>query len=187
MKKIVLTFGLIGGAILSATMLATLPFHDQIGFDKGAMTIGYTSMVIAFLLIFFGVRSYRDNVAGGSVRFGRAFGVGMLIGLVASACYVATWEVIYYKLAPDYLVKYQEHMIEKARASGASQAELAQKQADMEKFAALYENPVINATLTFGEPLPVALIVALVTAGVVSRKRREANGGTVVAGARAST
>ena len=57
----------------------------------------------------------------------------------------------------------------------------------MEKFAALYENPVINATLTFGEPLPVALIVALVTAGVVSRKRREANGGTVVAGARAST
>ena len=187
MKKIVLTFGLIGGAILSAVMLGTLPFKEQIGFDTGAMTIGYTSMVIAFLLIFFGVRSYRDNVGGGSVRFGRAFGVGMLIGLVASACYVATWEVIYYKLAPDYLAKYQEHMIEKARASGASQAELAQKQAEMEKYAALYDNPVINAAMTLAEPLPVALIVSLVTAGVLSRKRREPSGGAVVAGARAST
>ena len=43
------------------------------------MVIGYTTMVIAFLLIFFGVRSYRDNVAGGTVRFGRAFAVGALI------------------------------------------------------------------------------------------------------------
>ena len=51
---------------------------DAIGFDRGEI-IGYTSMVLAFLLIFFGVRSYRDNVAGGTVRFGRAFAVGALI------------------------------------------------------------------------------------------------------------
>ena len=72
MKKTVLTFGLISGAILSAMMLATLPFLDRIGFDRGEI-IGYTSMVVAFLLIFFGVRSYRDNVAGGTVGFGRAW------------------------------------------------------------------------------------------------------------------
>ena len=35
MKKIVLTFGLIAGAILSTMMLITLPFMDKIGFDKG--------------------------------------------------------------------------------------------------------------------------------------------------------
>ena len=45
-------------------------------------------MVLAFLLIFFGVRSYRDNVAGGRVRFGRAFAVGASIAAVASVCYV---------------------------------------------------------------------------------------------------
>ena len=67
------------------------------------MIIGYTTMVLAFLLIFFGVRSYRDNVAGGTVRFGRAFAVGALIAVVASLCYVATWEVIYYKFAPDFV------------------------------------------------------------------------------------
>jgi hypothetical protein len=104
MKKTVLTFGLISGAILSVTMLVTLPFQDAIGFDRGAI-IGYTSMVVAFLLIYFGVRSYRDNVTGGSVSFGRAFAVGALIATVASVCYVATWEVIYFKLAPDFMAK----------------------------------------------------------------------------------
>src|SRR5688500_19890895 len=98
MQKTVLTFGLIAGAILSVMMLATLPFMDAIGFDRGEV-IGYTTMVLAFLLIFFGVRSYRDNVAGGSVSFGRALAVGSLIAVVASVCYVVTWQIIYYKLA----------------------------------------------------------------------------------------
>jgi hypothetical protein len=117
MKKIALTFGLIAGAILSAMMLLSLPLHDAIGFDYGEI-IGYSTMVLAFLLIYFGVRSYRDNVAGGKVGFGRAFAVGSLIAVVASVCYVATWEVIYYKLDPDFVTKYQEHMIAKAQADG---------------------------------------------------------------------
>src|SRR5262245_56239602 len=121
MKRTVWTFGLISGAILSVMMLIALPFHDAIGFDRG-MVIGYTTMVLAFLLIYFGVRSYRDNVAKGRLSFGRALAVGTLITAVASSCYVATWEVIYYRLAPDYLAKYQAHVIEKARASGESQA-----------------------------------------------------------------
>ena len=94
MKKIVLIYGLIAGAILAGTFLVSLQFHDAIGFDRG-MIVGYTSMVLASLLIFFGVRSYRDNVAGGSVSFGRAAKVGALIALLGSACYVGTWEVIY--------------------------------------------------------------------------------------------
>src|SRR5881628_1481672 len=106
MKKIVLTFGLIAGAILSATMVLALPFKDAIGYDRGEI-LGYTSMVVAFLLVFFGVRSFRDNVAGGTVRFGRAFAVGALIAVVASLCYVATWEVSYFTFASDYLTKYQ--------------------------------------------------------------------------------
>jgi len=77
-------------------------------------------MVVAFLLIFFGVRSYRDNVAGGTVGFGRAFAVAALISLVASICYVATWEVIYWKLAPDFGTKYQAHLLDKVRKNGES-------------------------------------------------------------------
>jgi len=38
-------------------------------------------MVVAFLMVFFGVRSYRDNVAGGSVTFGHAFAVGLAVAI----------------------------------------------------------------------------------------------------------
>jgi hypothetical protein len=171
MKKIVLTFGLIAGAILSAMMLLTLPFHDALGFDR-SLVLGYTSMVLAFLLVFFGVRSYRDNIAGGTVSFGRALAVGALIALVGSLCYVATWEVAYHTFASDYLTKYQAHMLDKARAEGASDEAIATQKAEMEKFAVMYENPAINVALTLVEPLPVGLIFALVSAGVVSRRKK---------------
>jgi hypothetical protein len=171
MKKIVLTFGLICGAMLSAMMLLTAPFLDQIGFDKGEI-IGYTSMVLAFLMVYFGVRSYRDNVAGGSVGFGRAFLVGLLITFVGSACYVATWQLVYYKLAPDFVEKYTAHTMEKARKSGASEAQLAAQKKEMAEFVAFYKNPLFNIAMTFLEPLPVGLLFTLVSAGVLSRKRR---------------
>ncbi len=68
MKKIVLKFGLISGAIMAALMFVTMPFADKIGLDKG-MIVGFTSMILAFLLIFFGVRSYRENVSNGEISF----------------------------------------------------------------------------------------------------------------------
>jgi hypothetical protein len=173
MKKTVLTFGLAAGAFLSAVMLATIPFHDAIGWDR-SMFVGYTTMVLAFLMIFFGVRAYRDKVGGGTVRFGRGLAVGVLIGAVASLCYVATWEVLYFTVASDYIVKYQAHMLDKARANGESDDAIAQKKVEMEKFATLYNNPAINAGMTFLEPMPVALIVAFVSAGVLSRRRKVA-------------
>jgi hypothetical protein len=171
MRKIVLTFGLIAGAILSAMMLITLQFQEQIGFDRSAL-IGYTTMVLAFLMVFFGVRSYRDNVAGGHVSFGRAFKVGLLITAVASVCYVATWEVIYYKFAPDFGDKYAAYSMEKAKAGGATEAQLAKQAEEMAKFKEMYRNPLINIAFTFLEPLPVGLFFTLMTAAVLSRKRR---------------
>jgi hypothetical protein len=173
MRKIVLTFGLIAGAILSAMMLLTLPFLDRIGFDQGEI-IGYTTMVLAFLMVFFGVRSYRDHVAGGSVTFGRALTVGLLITAVASACYVATWELVYYKLAPDFGEKYAAYSLEKTRQSGASEAEIAREVERMAKFQEMYRNPLVNIGITFLEPLPVGIVFTLVTAGVLSRRRRAA-------------
>jgi len=171
MRKIVLTFGLIAGAILSAMMLLTVPFMDQIGFDKGAI-VGYTTMVLAFLMVFVGVKSYRDNVAGGSVTFGRALKVGLMITAVASICYVATWQVIYYRFTPDFVDKYAAYSVEKARKSGATDAQLAETTKKMAEYSELYKNPLVNVAITFLEPLPVGIVFTLVAAGVLSRKRR---------------
>lgn len=169
MKRIVWTFGLLAGGVLAAMMALTMPFMDSIGADKGEI-IGYTTMVVAFLMVYFGIRSYRDNVRSGEISFGHGFRVGILIALIASACYVVTWEVIYYTAAPDFAGKYAATELEKARAAGATEAELAAKQAEMEKFAQMYRNPLFNVGITFLEVFPVGLVMTLVSAGILSRR-----------------
>jgi hypothetical protein len=169
-KRIVLTFGLVSGALLSGMMLVSVPFMDRIGFDKGEV-IGYTTMVLAFIMVFFGVRSYRDTVLDGTIGFGRAFQVGILITLISCVCYVATWQVIYYKMAPDFVEKYTAHVLDKARASGATDQQLAVQRAQMTKFMELYKNPLVNVAITFVEPFPVGLVITIVCAGILRRKR----------------
>ena len=103
--------------------------------------------------------------------------VGALIVVIASACYVATWELIYFKLAPDYPARFQAYSVERVRASGDSPEEIERKVAEIEKFAEMYRNPAINAAITFIEPLPVGLVIALVSAGILSRGAVAGTGG----------
>ncbi len=170
MQRIVLTFGLIAGAVLAVMMLLTIPFQEKIGFDKG-MIIGYTTMVLAFLMVWFGVREYREQVGGGTVGFGRAFAVGISIVGVASVCYVITWQLIYHQIAPDFMDKYIAWTLDQARASGATEAAVATQAAEMAEFQEMYKNPLVNIAFTLLEPLPVGLLATLVSAGVLSRKR----------------
>jgi hypothetical protein len=172
MTLIVLIFGLLAGLLLSLMMVLNMAIIDRIGFDS-AEVLGYTSMVLAFLLVYFGIRTYRDSVLGGIITFWRALRVGLAITAIASVCYVATWQLVYYKLSPDFVDKYSAHVLEKARASGASQAELDRQVSEMARFRELYRNPLINAAITFIEPFPVGLVITLVSAGVLARRRRQ--------------
>jgi hypothetical protein len=169
MKKTILTFGLISGAISSLVMVAILPFKDRIGFDRGPV-IGYTSIVLSFLLVFFGIRSYRDNIGNGQITFLRAFAVGISITLISCVCYVITWEVIYYNFLPDFWDKYGGHLVEKLRASGASSAAVQAKLQQVARYKELYKNPLLNAVLTFIEPFPIGFVITLISALVLRRK-----------------
>jgi len=169
MKKIVLTFGLISGALMEAMMFGILSFVDKIGFDR-AVIVGYTTIVLAFMLVFFGIRSYRENVGNGHVSFGRAFAVGILITVIASVFYVAAWEIIYFKYMPDFADKYASHEIEKEKAAGATQQAIDAKVKEMKELKANLDNPFINAAFTFTEPFPVGLIITLISAAILRKK-----------------
>ena len=92
MKRTVLVFGIISGVVSSLMMFLTVPLINRgtINFDNGEV-IGYTAIFLSFLLVFFGIRSYREN-HGGTISFGRAFAVGILITLISCVFYVASWE-----------------------------------------------------------------------------------------------
>lgn len=166
MKKTVLRYGLISGAIGAALMLAHVPFMDG---GTGALVLGYTGIVLSALLIFFGVRSYRENVGHGKLSFGRGLAVGILIALLSSACYVAAWEVVYFS-SPGIANHIFDGQIEALKAKGTPQAEIDAATVELEAFKKLYANPFVNIAFTFLEPFPVGVLVTLISAVVLRRK-----------------
>ena len=174
MKKTVLTFGLISGAILAAMMWATLPFIDRIGPDRG-MVIGYTTMVLSFMLVFFGIRSYRENLGGGTISFGRAFAVGILIVLISSVLYVISWEIMYFGV-PGFAEKFNAMFIAQAQKKGGTPEQIQAAIKEVKDMMSMLQNPFINAAFTIIEPLPVGLIVTLVSA-LILRKKSTAQSG----------
>jgi Protein of unknown function (DUF4199) len=172
MKRTVLTFGLISGAVSSVMMLGTVPFMHRIGFDHG-LVVGYTAIVLSFLLVFFGIRSYREQ-AGGAITFGRAFTVGILITLISCVFYVATWELIYFKLQPEFMDKWEAYAVEKVRADGGTPEAVEATRRQMRSFKVAYDNPLTNAAYTFIEPFPVGLLVTVISAAALRRKPRTA-------------
>jgi len=168
MRKTVLVFGLLSGAVSSAMMVITIPFAHRLG-NGASEVLGYTTIVASFLLVYFGVRSYRDRAAGGSLTFGRAFTVGLLITLISCAAYVATWELLYVNVYPDFVDQYAARTVERARTSGASQQEIDATTRKMEDFKRMYRNPALNVAMTFMEPFPIGLAVTLISAAILHR------------------
>lgn len=171
MKRIVLRFGLVSGAILLtlSAILMPLCMNGTIDFDQSEL-IGYSAMVLSFLMVFFGIRSYRDTVAGGAIGFGKAFQVGLLISLVTCAIYVVAWEIAYFNFFPDFLDQYSAHVLDKMRAEGESAAAIRKMEEEMAFMAKYYDNPLFNSAITFMEVFPVGLIVSLVSAAILRRK-----------------
>ena len=169
MKKTVLTFGFIAGLIISVLMGGSLLLADKIG-SGHSMLLGYTIMVASFLLIYFGIRSYRDNELAGQISFGRAFTCGILITLITTICYVAMWEVLYLNFMPHFMDGYFAAQIHKVQSSGLDPATIAAQVAAIQRSALLYQNPFVNMAYTFIEPFPVGLIITLVSAAILRRK-----------------
>ncbi|HXN98744.1 MAG TPA: DUF4199 domain-containing protein [Candidatus Acidoferrales bacterium] len=172
MKKTVLTFGLISGVISSLMMLATVPFMHKMSSSEG-LVIGYTAIVLSFLLVFFGIRSYRDNIGNGQITFAKAFAVGICITLISCIFYVVTWEIVYFNFLPsDFMDKYGTQTIEKLKASGASPAAVQVQVQHLKEFKDQYQNPLFNSLMTFIEPFPIGLVITLISAAVL-RKRTQ--------------
>ena len=173
MTKNILVYGLIAGAIVSTLMLLSINYYSfcQGNVDYNtSMLIGYASMLLAFSLIFIGIKNYRDKYNGGIISFGKAFKIGILIALIASTMYVVSWLIAYYFFMPDFMEKMSDTMLDQLREGGASQAEIDQQAKEMAEFSVMYKNPFFNALMTYMEILPVGIVVTLISCFILKRK-----------------
>ncbi|MGZ3810464.1 MAG: DUF4199 domain-containing protein [Mucilaginibacter sp.] len=170
MKKIIIICGLIAGLIVTSWMLVSISGCYSNPDFEGNMLLGYTTMLVAFSLVFVGIKNYRDKHNSGAISFGKALKIGLLITLIASTIYVIVWQIDYYFFIPDFYEKYSAHIIHKMQADGATQAAIQKQISDNQSFSKLYRNPLFNAMVTYAEILPVGLIVSLLAALILKRK-----------------
>jgi len=174
MRKVTLIFGLLSGAIISMFMILGLVL-----FETGVMTtyfselVGYGTMVIALSMVFFGIKSYRDNYQNGAIGFWKGFQVGLLISLIASLMYALTWET-YMQSRPasaaTFMEKYTESVINKMKEKGASGDNIEQEIKKMDNMMKLYRNPVFRFGMTILEILPVGIVITLISAALLRKK-----------------
>lgn len=169
MKKNVWKYGLLSGLVLAISMAVTVPYEHRIG-ARWAMAVGYTIMVLSFLIVFVGVKQYRDSERGGFITFGRALAAGSLMMLISCACYVAMWEVMVATVEKNFAHDYTVSMVKQAQNSGLQGAALEARIAEAHQFEVTYSNPLYRMSMTLLEPLPVGIVMALVTAGILRRK-----------------
>ena len=173
MKKVVLTFGLLSGLVLAVFVfvIAGLCESGTIPIEKMEL-VGYTTMVIALSMIFFGIKSYRDN-HGGSITFWKGIQIGLLITLIASVLYFAGAE-LYSLTHPGFtdrvFTKFTELQADQMRQSGATQDQINKMIQDGRAMIELMENPIIFFGICLMELSPVGIIITLVSAGIL-RKR----------------
>ncbi len=169
MKKNVLVFGIISGLVISIFMsisMISMSKNPQADHGVNSMLIGYLSMLIAFSLIFVAVKTYRDKQKGGVISFGTAFKMGLLIALIGSTIYVITWALVYNLYLPDFMNQYADAMIKNAKPE-----ELQKITEQAQQYKEMYKNPLYFTFFTYMEILPVGLIVSLITAFILKRKK----------------
>ncbi len=171
MKKDVIKYGLIGGAIVSLFMVFTIPFMDADTDMGNSELLGYATMIVALSTIFIGVRSYRNNQLEGYISFGKAFLTGLYIAVIASTLYVITWMILSHFFLPDFMDTYINNMVEQMKESGSSQAEIEAYLGEMNEWGELYKNPFFKILITYMEILPVGLLISLLTALTLKKNK----------------
>ena len=91
-----------------------------------------------------------------------------------------TWEALYFTVMHDFMDKYAAYVIAKTRASGASDAAIAAKIEELKQFKVMYANPLFNFAMTFIEPFPVGLVMTLISAALLKKKKATAMAQAVV-------
>lgn len=171
MLRTILIYGLIGGLIVAVPMFSILVLNEDSHSSSQSMITGYALMILGLSMVFVGVKSYRDKVRGGVIKFLPAFLLGLGISFAASLVYVIGWEVVLYLTNYTFATDYAAATIAAAEAKGMPAAELEALRAQYADFERMYANPLFRLPMTFIEIFPVGLIISLITALLLRNPR----------------
>lgn len=167
MKKTILRFTGYGVITICALSILIWSLVDVVDNTTGEV-IGYSTMVVSLLFVFFGIKHFRDKENNGVVSFGKALLIGILISLLVSLAF-GILDIIYVKFVnPDFMNEYYENMLEQARSLPVEEFEIRRKELESEK--EMFLNPFMHFFIMSMMVFVIGFIISLISASILQRK-----------------
>jgi hypothetical protein len=168
MNKTILKFGLF--ALLTAVGLFMLALLLGKGLDFTVQeVIGYSTMAISLIFVFFGIRQYRDHENEGTISFLKALGVGMLISLFAAIGFGLIDYLFTTVIHPDFAIEYETKMLADMKAS-LPPVEFEIEKAKLQQQMQDYGGSGFMAAMMFAMVAVMGFIISLISALMLQKK-----------------
>ncbi len=171
--RIALTYGGIAGAVLVTLFLVSfygLQGGEEIDYDLGEL-IGYSSMVLSLLAVFFGIRRQRDDEVSGKLSLWQGFKTGAGISAVAGAIFGAFTSLLYGWIDPGLIDKLMVAYEAKLVEDGLSVDQVAVQMAEWDAMqGGFFGTTLGQGVLMFGTEFAMGLMAALISAAILRRQ-----------------
>ena len=169
MKKTVIRFGTYASVIVVGVSLLFWLFSPEKPNYSLAEIAGYASIILAMAFVFLGIRYYRDHEKNGSISFGEALKLGVLIALVPSLAF-GIYNAIYTELLdPGFVDSYYQYTLDKMKADMTSEEfEAAAKKMESEK--EMFANPVVGSVVMFLTVFLIGFVIAMISALILKKQ-----------------
>jgi len=168
MKKTVIKFGMYSLLTAVVIFLLALVSIKEMSYSVQEI-IGYLTMVVSLLFVFFGIRYYRDKVNDGKVSFGKALLIGLLISVFAGIGFGVVDYLYTTVINPDFAQEYLTRMVTDMKASLPAEEFEAQK-AELERQMEEYGGSGFMAFIMFASVVMIGLVISLISALILQRK-----------------
>ena len=170
MKKTALRYGLFSATVLIVLfIIGFLAFGSADAYEAQEI-LGYSSMVISMLFVFFGIKHFRDHVNGGHLSFGKGMKMGLLIIIIPSLAF-GLFDLLYaYVINPGALDKYYDYQLSKMQASMTA-SEFNAERAKMESAKAMFSNPAVNFLVMTLTVFIIGVIASVISSLILRRNK----------------
>ncbi|MBI1316921.1 DUF4199 family protein [bacterium] len=169
-KRTVWIFGLLAGAFVSSALLIGVSSQKNASSMGWSLAFGYSGMIVAGAILIVGMSRMTLILKRNTVPY-LMHGLGM--AAIASLVYTVSWmgflRITGYDFKAHYAQLIENQMVEQGKSAEEIAARLAQNAEQM----AAYDQPHIQAVLTFSEIFPVLMVLVLLGGWILSIRARK--------------
>jgi hypothetical protein len=168
MRKTVIKYGLYSFLAAAVLFLMALLLGKGLSYSVQEV-IGYTSMVVSLVFVYFGIKHYRDNENEGKLSFGKALLIGFLISLFAGVGFGIVDYIYTAWINPDFAQDYLAGVTADMKATLPAD-EFEKQKAALEQQMEQYGGSGFWAFIMFATVVMIGLILSLLSALILQRK-----------------